>query len=384
MPAIFRNRKFRDILFQVIFVSCIFGVLISAVMITRRNLNIQGIKVGWDFLDYATGWTIAFNLIPYDINSTYARALTVGFANTLLLAMLTLICSTLLGGTIGTARLSSHRLLSKLAMTYVQIFRNLPLILQAFFWYAVFTHLPGTRDAYNVGGVAFFTNRGFYFPTVNIAAFAFAQAFAVAAGVIAVVYFARKGGRIPTRDSFARVMEVIIVLSIMFAILSQARLPDTPLFDIPVQRGLRFSGGLELTPEFTAAFVAISLFGASYIAEIVRAGLLAVSPGKIEAGLALGLNNSQIFWKIRLPLAIRIMLPTLTNQYVWLVKATSIGIAIGFSDFFMVVANSINHSGQTLSLIAILVLGFWAINLSLAAILNAINRAIALRGQNVR
>ncbi|ANH07487.1 ABC transporter permease subunit [Shinella sp. HZN7] len=384
MFAVLRNRKHRDIGLQVLFIGVIVAILASAVIITRRNLDAQGIAVGWDFLNYATGWTISFSLIPYDINSSYARALVVGFLNTLLLAALTLFLATILGGAIGTARLSAHRLLSKIALVYVQFFRNIPLILQAFFWYSVFTHLPNARNAYHLGELAYFSNRGFYLPGLNIERGAIGLAVLTALALLIIGYVARRFSLLRRNDGFVKLAGFVIVVAAVAGVLSSGRIAETPLFDLPVQRGLRIAGGLELAPEFCAAVIAISLFGASYIAEIVRAGLLAVSRGKVEAGLALGLTGAQIFWKIRLPLAIRIMLPTLTNQYVWLVKATSIGIAIGFSDFFMIVANSINHSGQTLSLIFILIAGFWAINFSLAAVLNAVNRAIALRGQNVR
>jgi len=384
MIAALKNRKHREVLFQVVFVAVIVALLASAVLITRRNLDVQGLTVGWDFLQYSTGWSISFALIPYDINSTYLRALGVGLVNTVFLAAITLLASTLLGGAIGAARLAGHKLLGTIALAYVQLFRNIPLILQVFFWYSVFTHLPAPRNAYSLGDVAFFSNRGFVFPLLNVDGLAIVLALAAAAGILVLGNQLRKAGKLPVGGVPGRVFEAAVLAAMVVAVLRWGRIPDTPWFEFPSRQGLQFAGGLNLPPEFCAAAVAITLFGASFIAEIVRAGLLAVSRGKIEAGYALGLTSSQIFWKIRLPLAVRIMLPTLTNQYVWLVKATSVGIAIGFSDFFMIVANSINHSGQTLSLIMILILGFWAINFTLAAVLNAVNRAIALRGQNVQ
>jgi ABC-type amino acid transport system permease subunit len=163
-------------------------------------------------------------------------------------------------------------------------------------------------------------------------------------------------------------------------VLLAGKAPDLPLLNIPARQGLRFNGGVAVAPELSAAIVAISLFGAAYVAEIVRSGFQAVPHGLTEAGLALGLRKSQVFWRVRLPMMIRIILPTMTNQIIWLMKATTIGIAIGFTDFFAVISVSINQSGQTVTLIFILILGFWAINMTIASVMNSINRAIALPG----
>lgn len=150
---------------------------------------------------------------------------------------------------------------------------------------------------------------------------------------------------------------------------------------MPYLKGLNFREGIRLAPEFSAAVIGISLFGAAYIAEIFRAGLMSVKAGMGEAGAALGLSPLQVFFRINLPLAFRSILPILTNQYVWLIKATTIGLAIGFNDFFMVISISINQSGQTISLILILIVAFWILNFSLAGVMNWINRKIAIKGE---
>jgi ABC-type amino acid transport system permease subunit len=167
-------------------------------------------------------------------------------------------------------------------------------------------------------------------------------------------------------------------------ILLAGHLPDTPFFDFPSLQGLNLRGGLRIPPEFSALVIAIAIYGGSYIAEIVRGGFKAVGKGQMEAANSLGLTSWQVFTLVRLPLALRAMLPILANQYVWLMKATTMGIAVGFSDFFMIVALTINHSGQTLEAIGILMGGFLIINLSLAALFNRINKAIALKGNQAR
>ncbi|RVB01775.1 ABC transporter permease subunit, partial [Mesorhizobium sp. M7A.F.Ca.CA.004.07.1.1] len=167
-------------------------------------------------------------------------------------------------------------------------------------------------------------------------------------------------------------------------VLVAGRLADSPLLDFPALQGLNLRGGLRIPPEFATLAIAIAIYGGSYIAEIVRGGFKAVGKGQVEAALSLGLGPWRVFMLVRLPLALRAMLPILANQYVWLMKATTMGIAVGFTDFFMIVALTINHSGQTIEAIGILMAGFLVINLSLAAIFNRINKAIALKGNQLR
>ncbi len=376
MASMLGNRKHRDTALQAAFVAVIGVTIVSAVLIARKNLQIQGITVGWDFLQYATGSTISFSLIPYDISSTYARALLVGFVNTLLLGAVSISLAVILGTIIGTARLSKHKLLNFLANAYVQLFRNLPLILQAFFWYTLITHLPSPRTAFSLPGNIFISNRGTFFPILNVdAAYQIPAILLVVAGIISGVMASRRFSRL---SGFG-----VFVISLLLAgFVVHLGLPSgAPLLDIPVHKGLRFVGGGEIIPELSAAIISISLFGASYIAEIVRGGFLAVPAGMGEAAHALGMRDWNIFWKIRLPLMIRIVLPTMTNQIIWLMKATTIGIAIGFTDFFAVISTSINNTGQTVTLILILVLGFWTINMTISVVMNAINRAIAIPGR---
>ncbi|UCI34643.1 ABC transporter permease subunit [Mesorhizobium sp. B4-1-4] len=375
MATLLGNRRHRDQALQAAFVAVIGAIVVTGILTARRNMQIQGVTFGWDFLDYATGSTIPFTLIDYDISSTYARALLVGFVNTLLLGAISISLSFILGMLIGTARLASNKMLRWIASWYVQLFRNLPLILQAFFWYSLISHLPPPRTAIALPGSIFISNRGVFLPALNI------DAMHVVMGLAAVLAFLLAALPLSRRYGKAA-FGVAVAIGLALAALSFAlgRQVDAPLLSLPQLQGLRFRGGGTIVPELTAVIIAISLFGASYVAEIVRGGFLAIPTGQTEAAQALGLRNWQIFSRIRLPLMIRIVLPTMTNQIIWLMKATTIGIAIGYTDFFAVVANSINHSGQTLTLIFILILGFWAINMSISVVMNAINRAIALPG----
>lgn len=382
--AVLNNQKARGAVIQATFVGVIAVVILSAIAIGRANMEQRGITVGFDFLRRSTGWDITFSLLDYSLSDTYARALLIGALNTILLGAIIIVGSTIIGVFVGTARLSKNRLLAFIAGTYVEIIRNIPLLLQALFWYSVCTHLPPARQALAPLPFTFLTNRGIYFPALNVTALSII----VALGVVAVATAAylwslrsrRAGLWAPQQRNLFRIAIVIGAALLVAAVLGLGRLDGTDLVSLPQLAGLNFRQGMRIPPEFLAAIISTVLFGGAYIAEIVRAGLLSVPRGQSEAGLSLGLSPSHVFWRIRLPLAIRFVLPTLTNQYVWLMKATTIGIVIGFNDFFMIVANSINKSGQTISLIGILIVGFWILNFSLAGVLNLINRTLAIRG----
>ncbi len=388
MKHILRNRKVLNFVLQAGFLGTIVGLFVAATIIGQKNMAAQGLTGGFGFLEQSTGWRINFTLIDYSLRDTYARALLVGAINTVFLGVVTLFLATIIGLTAGAARLSSNKLAAKLGVFFVEFFRNIPLVLQALFWYAMLTHLPKTRAAINPFEGFYISNRGIYLPGLNVETGL--GSVAILALIVAVcaaiwVISSRKTSRLPESTRRTYLFGTLGVGFVVFlVILAWARIPDTPLISMPYLKGLNFRQGIRLAPEFAAVVIAISLFGAAYIAEIFRAGLMSVRVGMSEAGTALGLKPHQVFWRIRLPLAFRSILPILTNQYVWLIKATTIGLAVGFNDFFMVIAISINQSGQTINLILILIVGFWILNFSLAAVFNWINRRIAIKGTQNR
>lgn len=375
MFALLSSRRNRSWLLQALFLLFIIVTVVSVILIGKHNLSEQGVSVGWGFLNYSTGWTISFASLPYDSSDTYAWALLVGLVNTIVLGVISISLALILGTMIGAARLSGHKIINYMAATYVQIVRNLPLILQGFFWYGMLTHLPPPRLAMSFMDSVYLSNRGVFLPGINVSGVFLAVAVVLAVVGIFIGFICIKRHR-----KIVGSLVCLLGFAISLGILYSAKLPNLPLLDVPAPSGLSFKGGVVLSPEFSAAIITISLFGAAYIAEVVRAGFLAVPHGLTEAGNALGMSSSQIFFKIRLPLMVRIILPTMTNQIIWLMKATTIGVAIGFTDFFAVISGSINHAGQTISLILILIMGFWAINLSISFIMNRVNRAIAIPG----
>lgn len=386
MTGLLRNRKIRDVLLQALFLAVVIFVIVAGWRNASTMLESQNMISGFDFLEKSTGWNVSFSLIPLSANDPYWLFFVAGILNTLFLGISGLALATVIGILIGVARTSGNDVLMLLGTIYVEFFRNIPLILQVFFWYAVVTRLPNPREAIAFGPVQI-SSRGIYLPVPNVENVdLFAAVLAVVVGLVAALWLARRR-RIARASEARRWLEWGALgagLAVAVVLITIGRLPEGGLIDVPRLQGLNIRGGLRVTPEFAALLIAIGIYGGAYIGEIVRGGFLAVGRGQIEAARALGLSAWYVFTRIRFPLALRAMLPILANQYVWLIKATTLGIAVGFTDFFMIVAVTINQSGQTLEAIAILMGGFLVINLTLAAIFNRINRAIALKGNQVR
>lgn len=388
MSALVKNRIVRDIGSQVGFVGGLATVVVVFIMTAQANLEAQGITSGFGFLERSTGWQINFSLIEYETSSPYWKAIVVGVLNSLFVGAISLSAATVIGVTVGVMRTSGNGMAELLGTTYVEIFRNIPLILQLFFWYALLIGLPNPKEApFFLNGIAL-TGRGVFVPGLNVtgsSVFVAALLLIAASGVSLWIGSARRFNRMARdRKQLLRRTLWLGVLVLAIASMWLGRLPDTPLVNMPYLRGLNYRDGIRISPELLACIIAISIYGAAYIAEIVRAGFNSVNKGQGEAGHALGLTRWHIFSRIRLPLAIRAVMPTMINQYVWLFKATTIGIAVGFADFFMVVSTSINQSGQTLELIGILMGGFLLINYAIAWVLNRVNDAIRLKGTQLR
>jgi His/Glu/Gln/Arg/opine family amino acid ABC transporter permease subunit len=386
MAHLLRNQKFRNALLQALYVGVLGAMVIAGVLIARQNLAAQGITSGFDFLFKPTGWNVNFSLLPATATDPYWWYFLIGILNTLFLGSVGLVLATTVGTIVGLARTSSNELARLLGRIYVDVFRNIPLILQLFFWYAVITHLPSPRNAHEAWGFAL-SSRGLYVPVPNVSGVTLAMAaLALIAAVVLPVWLGRtpRLARPLGQRRSLQLTAAAMALACAGLIVGTGWLPDRPLLDVPRLQGLNIRGGLRLSPEFTALAVAMAIYGGSYIAEIVRGGFKAVGKGQVEAAHSLGLTPWRTFTLVRLPLALRAMLPILANQYVWLIKATTLGIAVGFTDFFMIVALTINHSGQTLEAIGILMAGFLVINLSLAAVFNRINASIALKGNQLR
>ncbi|MEM6579003.1 MAG: ABC transporter permease subunit, partial [Pseudomonadota bacterium] len=345
----------------------------GAVTTARTNLAAQGLTSGFAFLERSTGWDYSFSLVPKDITDSYARTLFIGLLNTLFVGFIAIFLTTLFGFLIGTARDASNLAIKSAATVYVQIFRNIPLILQLVFLYAVLINLPGPRQAMSVADSLFMSNRGLMIPGLNVSPAVALTLLLISLG-LGVLLIWRKAQLIQGLMIWVG-GSLLICLVAAFAL----RPEGEGMFSVPALQGLRFRGGITIPIELLGMIVAITLYGSAYIAEVVRGGLAQVPKGLTEAGQALGLSKTAIWSRIKLPMALRSIIPPLGNQWIFMMKATTIGVAIGFSDLFYIVSISITQSGQTLELIAILMGAFLIVNGGLAIFTNWLNARMALK-----
>ncbi|MDW3181147.1 ABC transporter permease subunit [Roseobacter sp.] len=368
-----QKAKRRKILIQTGLIGLSVLVIVGAITTARTNLEAQGLTSGFGFLERSTGWDYSFSLVPKDIMDPYAQTLFVGFLNTLFVGFIAIFLTTLFGFIIGTARDASNIAIKTAATVFVQIFRNIPLILQLVFLYAVLINLPGPRQAMSMGDTVFLSNRGLMLPGLSVTP-------GVAVGLLLVSLAL---GVFLIWRKMALIQGLLIWLGgsvLMCLVAAFAMRPEgASLVSVPSLQGLRFRGGITIPIELFGMIIAITLYGSAYIAEVVRGGLAQVPKGLTEAGQALGLTTGQIWSRIKMPMALRSIIPPLGNQWIFMMKATTIGVAIGFSDLFYIVSISITQSGQTLELIAILAGAFLLVNGGLAVFTNWLNARMKLK-----
>ncbi|QNT70027.1 amino acid ABC transporter permease [Defluviicoccus vanus] len=360
------------------------GILLVAYLVsnTLANLETRNIATGFGFLQREAGFGISESAIPYNPANTYFRALAVGVFNTLKVAVVGIILATFIGILAGVARLSRNWLVARLATCYVEGLRNIPVLLQLFFWYALITEgLPGPRQALNPLPGIFLSARGLKLPepvwqtthAVMLVVFLVAIAVAWAIGRWAKLRQDRSGQVFPTLPVS---LGLIIGLPFLVWLLGGAPMA----LDVPALQGFNFVGGVTITPEFTALLVGLVLYTATFIAEIVRGGILAVAHGQTEAGLALGLSRGQVLRLVTLPQAMRVIIPPLTSQYLNLTKNSSLAVAIGFPDLVSVANTAINQTGQAVEGVAIIMAVYLTVSLSISTFMNWYNRRIAVKG----
>lgn len=371
----------RAYFYQALTVASVVGLIWYLVSNTIENMSQRGMSAGFDFLDVSAGFNIAFTLIPYREGDSYFRVFQVGIANTLLVAIISIVFATLIGLVIGLARLSRNWLIGTLARWYIEVLRNTPLLLQIIAWYfGVFNLLPRPRDSVGWAGLFFLNNRGFYFPGpmpepgfgLTLSAFA--------AATVAAVLISRWAKR--RREATGRIFPAGLVGAalIILAPLVTYLVTGSPLgWDIPVLRGFNFAGGLNVPPAFCALIVALSIYTSCFIAEIVRAGIQSVSHGQTEAARALGVKPSRTMRFVILPQAMRVIVPPLISQYLNVTKNSSLAIAIGFPDLVSVWMNtSLNQSGRAIPIVAMTMAFYCSVSLVVSLIMNAYNRRVLL------
>lgn len=380
--AWWHDRRVRAVLYQVLVVGAV--VLLGAYLVsnTLANLANRNIATGFGFLGREAGFGISESLIPYSPADSYLRAIGVGLLNTLNISVVGIVLTTIIGTIAGIARLSRNWLVARLATLYVESLRNIPVLLQLFFWYALITEgLPSPRQALNPLPGVYLSNRGFQFPLpVWDQALAFAG-IGLACGVLAAILLGWWAGRRRERTGAAfPALAVGSALTLMLVLVGWLGGGASTRLTIPELRGFNFTGGGTLTPEYASLLVGLVLYTGTYVAEIVRGGILAVSHGQSEAGLALGLSRGRVMRLIVLPQALRVIIPPLTSQYLNLTKNSSLAVAIGYPDLVSTANTAINQTGQAVEGIAIIMAVYLTISLAISAVMNWYNRRIALKG----
>lgn len=379
-PVPWRDPAVRGVALQVVFVAAIVALGWFLVHNTLGNLERQHIATGFGFLGREAAFGIGESLIAYSPADSYARAFLVGLTNTLYVAALGIVLATILGTVIGLARLSSNWLIRKLAQVYVETFRNIPLALQLFFWWGMLRGAaPAPRLAWQPIPGIFLSNRGVDFP-VPFASPAYKWLLlALVAGVAAAWAVARWAARrrMLTGQPFPSFWVGLgLILGLPLAAFAAAGLPLR--LDMPALHGFNFVGGGTVSPELAALLLGLVVYTGSFIAEIVRAGILAVSPGQSEAALALGLSPWQRMRLVVLPQALRVIVPPMTSQYLNLTKNSSLAVIIGFPDLVSIANTTINQTGQAVEGIAMIMAVYLAISLLISLAMNLYNRAVAL------
>ncbi|OAT29828.1 permease component of a glutamate/aspartate transporter [Buttiauxella brennerae ATCC 51605] len=377
----FSNPAVRAWLFQIIAVVAVVGIAIYLIHNTVTNLSNRGITSGFAFLDRAAGFGIVQHLVDYEQGDTYGRVFVVGLLNTLLVSALCIVFASFIGFFLGLARLSDNWLLRKLSTFYIETFRNIPPLLQIFFWYfAVLRNLPGPRQAVNAFDLLFLSNRGLYIPSPQIGegVLAFIGAILLALIISAGLYRYNKMHQIKT-GQLRRTWPYGLGLLILLPLLAHGFFGAALHWDVPALRGFNFRGGMVLIPELAALTLALSVYTSAFIAEIIRAGIQSVPYGQHEAARSLGIPNPVTLRQVIIPQAMRVIIPPLTSQYLNIVKNSSLAAAIGYPDMVSLFAGTVlNQTGQAIETIAITMSVYLIISLTISLLMNIYNRRIAL------
>lgn len=377
----FSDPKVRAWLFQIVAVVAVVALGWYLVHNTQVNMQHRGITSGFSFLERSAGFGIAQHLIDYTESDSYARVFVIGLLNTLLVTAIGVVLATILGFIIGVARLSPNWMINKLATLYIEVFRNIPPLLQILFWYfAVFLTMPGPRASHNFGDMFFVSSRGLNMPAAIATDGFWPFWISVVLAIVAVVMMSRWATRrfeatgVPFHKFWAGLALFLVIPALSILVFG------SPVhWEMPKLAGFNFVGGWVLIPELLALTLALTVYTAAFIAEIVRSGIKSVSHGQTEAARSLGLRAGPTLRKVILPQALRVIIPPLTSQYLNLAKNSSLAAGIGYPEMVSLFAGTVlNQTGQGIEVIAITMSVYLAISISISLLMNLYNKRIAL------
>ncbi len=375
----YRDERVLKIVAQIVSAVLIIGFLIWAILNFLKAADARNMTLTFGFLKEAAGFPISNPPIEYQPSMSFGRAFLVGLVNTLLVSVSGIICATILGTLFALARLSDNWLLSRIALVYIEFHRNIPLLVLLFIWYfAVFSQLPQVAESIHWPGPTFVNKRGIYMTWPRLTETSTPFVIASIVGVIlAIITYTilRRRREITGKETYF--LPVSVGLLVVFPLIGWLLSKGSPFqLDSPVLEGFNFSGGLRLTPEFTALFIGLTMYTAAFIAEVVRAGIQAVDRGQLEAARALGLSTTQVLSLVVMPQALRIIIPPMISQYLNLTKNSSLALAIGFQEVFSVGKIAINQAGRAVPVFALVMITYLSLSLLTSFVLNIYNRRI--------
>ena len=348
---------------------------------TMANMEARGIKSGIDFLGETAGFDILMSLIPYDPTHTYGKTFIVGLLNTILVSIIGILLATFIGFVMGVAHFSNNWLISKASTVYIETFRNIPLLLQVFFWYfAVLSTLPSARQSLSLGEAFFLNVRGLYLPDL-IGDEGSAIVYGAVVIAIAAIFYLRRFAKKQQEQSGKQLPVLAISLAILIGLpLLVTLIMGAPFhWDLPVLKGFNYRGGITIIPELIALALALSIYTGAFIAEAVRAGVQSVPHGQTEAARSIGMNEKQIMKLIIVPQAMRVISPLLNSEYQSLVKNSTLATAIGYPDLFTVfVGTTLNQTGQAIEIVFMTMAVYFVINMFISVFMNLFDKKVAL------
>ncbi|MBK1698688.1 amino acid ABC transporter permease [Rhodovibrio salinarum] len=378
---VWRDPRTRAIIWQVLVLGGVIALGVYLVHNTLANLEARSIRTGFGFMDHEAGFAIGESpLVDYTAADSYGKAFVVGLLNTLRVSLIGIVLATIIGVIMGVARLSSNWLVAKLASVYVEVMRNIPVLLQLFFWYGAISYLlPAVRQALQLMPGVFLSKSGLRFavPVADPVHPWMGLAFLAAIGGCVLYYRWSKRRQAQTGVEPRLGLPLAGFLIGLPALVWLIGGAPTAM-DVPELTTFRYQGGTSVSPEFLALLLGLTFYTAGFLAEIVRAGILAVPHGQTEAASALGLRRRQVLRLVLLPQALRIIVPPTTNQYLNLTKNSSLAVAIGYPDLVSVANTSLNQTGQAIECISIMMACYLTISLTISFFMNWYNKRIAL------
>jgi general L-amino acid transport system permease protein len=376
-----RSAAFRGVVYQIVAVLLVAAAAAYLVHNTLANMRVRGIQSGFDYLWQPAGFAISESLFSFDSGESYARAFLIGLSNTLRVALVGIVLASVVGTVVGIGRLSRNFLVRSLAAVYVEVFRNVPLLLQLFTWYFVLTELlPPIDEALQPLPGVYFSKNGLQYPIPQWAAGHLWLAAGLLLGIAGAWGWARFA-----RARHAATGRVLPVLVPALAVATGGGIVGwlvggaPSALDIPEKTEITVVGGGAVTPEFLTVLIGLTLYTASYIAEIVRAGIQAVAFAQHEAAASLGLTRGLELRLVLLPQALRVIIPPLTSQYLNLTKNSSLAVAVGYPDLVSISTTTLNQTGRAIEAITLVMAAYLTVSLATAAIMNWYNRRTAIR-----